>query len=127
MAASFHILTHSLFTGNDLQVKNKHINNMLILWLRRTCAVHRLGHDCLIAGRYLYLDWSQTCKTVQHTYRIFSNLIRTSFCRFLKRKKKLVSGSNPHLSFSRPLRATPSEVARWVSAAWKAIDRKSVV
>jgi len=30
-------------------------------------------------------------------YRIFSNLIRTSFCRFLKRKKKLVRGSNPHL------------------------------
>ena len=43
-------------------------------------------------------------------YRIFSNLIRTSFCRFLKRKKKLVRGSNPHLSFNRPLRAAPSEV-----------------
>ena len=89
--------------------------------------MHRLGHDCLIAGRYLYLDWSQTCKTVQHTYRIFSNLIRTSFCRFLKRKKKLVRGSNPHLSFSRPLRATPSEVARWVSAAWKAIPESIIV
>jgi len=25
------------------------------------------------------------------------NLIRTSFCRFLKRKKKLVRGFNPHL------------------------------
>ena len=25
------------------------------------------------------------------------NLIRTSLCRFLKRKKKLVPGSNPHL------------------------------
>ena len=39
-------------------------------------------------------------------YSIFSNLIRTSFCRFLKRKKKkrkLVRGSNPHLSFNRPL------------------------
>ena len=35
-------------------------------------------------------------------YRIFSNLIRTSFCRFLKRKKKLVRGSNPYLSFNRP-------------------------
>ena len=35
-------------------------------------------------------------------YHIFSNLIRTSFCRFLKRKK-LVRGSNPHLSFNRPL------------------------
>jgi len=30
------------------------------------------------------------------------NLIRTSFCWFLKRKKKLVRGSNPHLSFNRP-------------------------
>jgi len=30
-------------------------------------------------------------------YRIFSNLIRTSFCRFLKRKKKLVRVSNPQL------------------------------
>ena len=48
------------------------------------------------------------------------NLIRTSFCQFLKRKK-LVRGSNPHLSFNRPLRTVPSEVARWVSAAWKAI------
>jgi hypothetical protein len=31
------------------------------------------------------------------------NLIRTGFCRFLKRKKKLVRGSNPQLSFNRPL------------------------
>ena len=31
------------------------------------------------------------------------NLIRTSFCRFLKRKKKLACGSNPHLSSNRPL------------------------
>ena len=29
-------------------------------------------------------------------YRIFSNLNRTNFCRFIKRKKKLVRGSNPH-------------------------------
>ena len=55
------------------------------------------------------------------------NLIRTSFCRFLKRKKKLVRGSNPHLSFNRPLRAAPSEVARWVSAAWKAIPESIIV
>jgi len=41
--------------------------------------------------------------TKSFLYRIFSNLIRTSFCRFLKQKKKLVRGSNPHLSFSRPL------------------------
>ena len=30
-------------------------------------------------------------------------LIRTSFCRFLKRKEKLVRGSNPHFFFNRPL------------------------
>ena len=60
-------------------------------------------------------------------YRIFSNLIRTSFCRFLKPKKKLVRGSNPHLSFNRPLRAAPSEVAWWVSAAWKAIPESIIV
>jgi len=34
---------------------------------------------------------------------IFSSLIRTIFFRFLKRKKKLARGSNPHLSFNRPL------------------------
>ena len=55
------------------------------------------------------------------------NLIRTSFCRFLKRKKKVVSGSNPHLSFNRPLRKAPSEVSRWVSAAWKAIPESIIV
>jgi hypothetical protein len=36
-------------------------------------------------------------------------------------KKKLVRGSNLHLSFNHPLHAAPSEVARWVSAARKAI------
>ena len=55
------------------------------------------------------------------------NLIRTSFCRFLKRKKKLVRGSNPHLSFNRHLRVAPSEVARWLSAAWKAIPESIIV
>ena len=63
----------------------------------------------------------------QSKYRIFSNLIRISFLRFLKRKKKLVRGSNPHLSFNRPLPAAPSEVARWVSAAWKAIPESIIV
>ena len=63
---------------------------------------------------------------------IFSNLIRTRiqsalvFADFLN-EKKLVRGSNPHLSFSRPLRAAPSEVARWVSAAWKAIPESIIV
>ena len=38
----------------------------------------------------------------QHTYRIFSNLIRTSFANFLH-EKKLVRGSNLYLSFNRPL------------------------
>ena len=41
--------------------------------------------------------------------RIFSNLIRTSFCRFLKRKKKLVRGSNLHISFNRPLPARQTD------------------
>jgi hypothetical protein len=39
----------------------------------------------------------------------------------------LVRGSNPHLSFNRPLRAAPSKVARWVSAAWKAIPESIIV
>ena len=39
----------------------------------------------------------QVSQQIFHKYRIFSNLIRTSFCRFLKRKKKLVRGCNPHL------------------------------
>jgi hypothetical protein len=39
----------------------------------------------------------------------------------------LVRGSNPHLSFNRPLSAAPTEVARWVSAAWKAIPESIIV
>ena len=42
-------------------------------------------------------------------------------------EKKLVRGSKPHLSFNRPLRAAPSEVARWVSAARKAIPVNIIV
>jgi hypothetical protein len=49
------------------------------------------------------------------------------FADFLNEKKKLVRGSNPHLSFNRPLRAAPSEVAQWVSAAWKAILESIIV
>jgi len=52
---------------------------------------------------------------VQRLYHLFQNpahdresnphaiIIRTSFCRFLKRKKQLVRGSNPQLSFNRSL------------------------
>jgi hypothetical protein len=65
-------------------------------------------------------------------YRIFSNLIRTRIesalvCPEFLNEKKLVRGSNPHLSFNRLLRAAPSEVARWVSAAWKAIPESIIV
>jgi hypothetical protein len=42
-------------------------------------------------------------------------------------KKMLVRDSNPHLSFNRPLHAAPSEVARWVLAAWKAIPESIIV
>ena len=35
--------------------------------------------------------------------------------------------SNPHLSFNRPLRAAPSEVAWWVSAAWKATPASIII
>jgi hypothetical protein len=42
-------------------------------------------------------------------------------------KKKLVRGYNPHLSFNRPLGAAPSQVARWVSAAWEAIAESIIV
>jgi hypothetical protein len=42
-------------------------------------------------------------------------------------KKKLVRGSNLHLSFNHPLRAAPSEVAWWVLAAWKAIPESIIV
>jgi len=42
-------------------------------------------------------------------------------------KKTLVRSSNRHISFNRPLRVAPSEVARWVSAAWKAIPESIIV
>jgi hypothetical protein len=47
------------------------------------------------------------------------------FADFLK--KKLVHGSNLHLSFNHPLRTAPSEVVQWVSAAWKAIPESIIV
>ena len=57
------------------------------------------------AGDAVGHDFRSTCFGINFSlshdyyvvYRIFSNLIRTSFCRFLKRKKKLVRGSNPQL------------------------------
>jgi hypothetical protein len=55
--------------------------------------------------------------------RISSALV---FADFLN-EKKLVHGSNLHLSFNRPLRAAPSEVTRWVSAAWKAIPESIII
>ena len=42
-------------------------------------------------------------------------------------KKKLDRSSNPHLSFNHPLHAAPSEVTRWVSAAWKAIPESIII
>ena len=49
------------------------------------------------------------------------------FADFLNEKKKLVRSSNPHLSSNHPLHAAPSEVARWVSAAWKAIPESIII
>jgi len=42
-------------------------------------------------------------------------------------KKMLVHASNLHLSFNHSLRAAPSEVAWWVSAAWKAIPESIII
>jgi hypothetical protein len=42
-------------------------------------------------------------------------------------KRNLFRGSNPHLSLNRPLHAAPSEVTRWVSAAWKAIPQSIII
>jgi len=41
-------------------------------------------------NKYIVQKHMYTVHSV-HNYRIFSNLIRTSFCRFLKRKKKVSS------------------------------------
>ena len=41
-------------------------------------------------------------------------------------KKKLVRGSNPHLSFNHPLCSAPSEVTRRVSAAREAIQESII-
>jgi len=60
-------------------------------------------------------------------YRIFWNLICTSFADFLNKKMLVRSSSDPHLSFSRPLCAAPSEVTQWVLAAWKAILESIIV
>ena len=55
------------------------------------------------------------CETIliciTNNYCTFSNLIHTSFWQFLKRKKKLVHGSNLHLSFNRSL---PTRQTDWI-------------
>ena len=56
------------------------------------------------------------------TYRTFPNLIRNSFCRFLKQKKKFSSRFQ-----SAPFLQPPPEVARWLSAARKAIPDSIIV
>jgi len=80
---------------------------------------------------FYFLFWNSIVPHMRHTAYSQSNphpdLIHTSFCRFLKRKKKLVRVSNLHLSFNRPLRGAPSEVVRWVSAAWKAIPESIII
>jgi uncharacterized membrane protein len=63
----------------------------------RCCSIHFLVHSVSLETSFFSL------KNLWYIYRIFSNLIRTSFCRLLKWKKKLVRSSNPHLSFNRPL------------------------
>ena len=68
---------------------------------QRNFGVKDMSCCCLSAkiSKFVVLSADIVCRN----YSIFSNLICTSFCRFLKRKKKLVRGSNPHLSFNRPL------------------------
>jgi hypothetical protein len=69
---------------------------------RFLCLCHELPQDggrtqVIIVLGHILANVQAVC------YRIFSNLIRTSFCRFLKRKKKkLVRGANRHRSFNRP-------------------------
>jgi hypothetical protein len=53
--------------------------------------------------------------------------LQNTRCNNKYEKKKLVCGSNPHLSFNRSLCASPSEVTWWVSAAWKAIPESIIV
>ena len=75
------------------------------------CTFISIYYTCILSNvnqnSYSFINFLNTgfwdCVSFKMTYRIFSNLIRTSFCQFLKRKKKLVRGFNPHLSFNRPL------------------------
>ena len=68
----------------------------------RRITMQQLLADVGVCVKMVHKNWHRTVSYSLLKYRIFSNLIRTSFCRFLKRKKKkLVRGSNPHLSFNR--------------------------
>ena len=61
----------------------------LSLWITVMVALAEWGRAMLCCSRILVNIGTQI-------YHIFSNLIRTSFCRFLK-WKKLEYSSNPHL------------------------------
>ena len=66
-----------------------------IIETRRLNRLHRFGHVQRMEENRIPYEY----------YHIFSNLIRTRilvFADFLN-EKKLVRGSNPHLSFNRPL------------------------
>jgi hypothetical protein len=88
-----------------------------VTWIVSTCSLHMLWYSQFT--RYIHRNPYSTLvfvlffvqnSTDMANYRIFSNLIRTSFCRFLKRKK-LIWGSNPYLSFNRPLPTRQTD--RW--------------
>ena len=62
-------------------------------------------HEIRAVGKILYHAEEQTdIKKLPYIleYNPHPNLIHTRFCRFLK-EKKVVRGSNPHISFNRPL------------------------
>ena len=116
-----------------------------VLWAQRGKTVYSMCfyHTCCVCLKYSFIlhvehiglaQWLNKVREILQRWIPYilesnphPNIIRTSFCRFLKRKIKLVRGSNPHLSFKLPLHTAPSEVTRWVSAAWKAIPESIIV
>ena len=70
-----------------------------------TYALYVRTYVCMYACMYCTYVRMYVCM-----YRTFSNLIRISFCRFLKRQN-LVRGSHPHLSFNRPF---PKRQTDWI-------------